>query len=443
MDPTFAPTSTRFDFIMYGRMGIGWSPTGQVIAGQYMNLGDRRAIGGRLEEGDYLQPGLRFHLLRGDRQGDTKVDLVMDVEIFSADGSIVSDLANDWKLITLAPEQAYVQVHNLFHVEGLDLWMGARLYRKNILYIADYFYFNNLPAQGVGVLYKGLDAAVLVNTGSSPFFVTQLEQSATPPPGPAVVKRLRTMIVAQYSRPLGHGSSFVQGLGEFHVVGKSRDAVAAAPPHDNPTDFGWVLGVKLHLDLGGDRFNDASFRYGGGIANGAASGRSTFDTFGSPASDGTYRGAYGIEAVDHFLWNVGKRLTLNGYATLHYDRGARDYMPLALSPSPPDTRLDFAVGLRSIIYVVDQFQMLAEATFQGRQDQALPMGTVLKLSVAPTVVPAGERGSYWSPPFFRFIYTFGYYNQAAVDQLLSPFLATVGPTRFAHFLGARVEWWIY
>jgi maltoporin len=70
------------------------------------------------------------------------------------------------------------------------------------------------------------------------------------------------------------------------------------------------------------------------------------------------------------------------------------------------------------------------------------LGTVLKLSVAPTFVPTSER-SAWARPHLRLIYTFGLYNQAAVDQLMSPYLKTVGPTKYAHFMGARAEWWFY
>jgi maltoporin len=449
-DPPFKPGGDRVDFFSYGRMGFGWSHTGQLVSGHYLNLGDRRAIGGRLEEGDYIEPGLRFHMIRGETEDDTMVDLVMDFEIWSNDGSIISDLANDWKLPVIVPEQAYIQAHNLFHVRGLDLWLGARLYRKSDIHINDYFYFNNLPSQGMGVFYRNLDAAVLVQTGSSPFYQADLNQGAPAPNTPEVVKRTRTMLVGQYKFPFGHRSSFVQGLGELHFVPQLKDAVHQAPANVDPFDYGWVLGAKLHLDLGRDQFLDASVRYGARIANGAASGRSTFDTFGDPSHDGTYAGAYGIEAVDHFMWNVRDRFSLNGYVTFHYDTGARDYttpLPTAAGGTPtplaPDTRLDFAIGVRPVLYILDQLQLIAEATFQGRRDEGRALGTVLKLSLAPTFVPGGKRGDFWARPHIRLIYTFGYYNQAAVDQLLSPYLQTVGPTQFAHFIGARTEWWFY
>src|SRR5882757_49944 len=54
----------RLDFSgSYGRMGIGWTKTGQVAGGLYMNIVSHNALGGRLEEGDYLEPWTRIHLL--------------------------------------------------------------------------------------------------------------------------------------------------------------------------------------------------------------------------------------------------------------------------------------------------------------------------------------------------------------------------------------------
>jgi len=439
--------SEKVEFMMYGRMGIAWAPSGQVVAGKYLNLGDRKAIGGRLEEGDYLQPGLRYHLKKAASESDTSVDLVTDFEIFSLNGAIVSDLANgDISDIKIMPLQAYVQAKNVL-TEGLSLWIGSNLYRKSDIHICDYFYFNSLPGQGVGLLYKGLDAAVLTQTGSSGFFATDLNAGLPAPATPAIVQRQRTMFIAQYSIPFGAGTTYVQGLGEVHLVPKSRNDDRSAPIHVNPPDHGAVAGVKLHLDLGDGNFSDASVRYGNRIANGAESGGSTYNTFGEPGLDGTYRGAYGLEVVEHFLWNVDKLVSINGYGTLHFSRGSTSYAPVdpepadALAPGAvPNNRFDYSFGARPTFYVSDQFHLITEATFQTRKDEDRATGTAVKLSVAPTVVPTGER-SAWARPEMRLIYTLALYNQAAVDQRMSPYLQTIGTSKVAHFLGARTEWW--
>lgn len=434
------------DFMYYGRMGIGWTPSGQVVAGKYMNLGDHKAIGGRLEEGDYLEPGIRYHIKKAKSDTDTSVDLVTDFEIFSLNGAIVSDLANgDISDIKIMPLQAYVQAKNVL-TQGLTLWLGSNLYRKNDIHICDYFYFNSLPGQGVGAMYKGLDVAVLTQTGASSFFATDLDAGMPAPAQPAIVQRERTMFVAQYAVPFGPGTTYVQGLSEFHVVPRAGNLNRNAAPGVDPSDHGEVAGVKVHLDLGNGEFNDASVRYGNGIANGAESGGSTYNTFGQPGTDGTYSGAYGLEFVEHFQWNVDQLAAINGYGTAHYSRGSTGYDPQVGTgaggaiAAVPNSRLDYSFGARETFYVTDQFHFLTEETFQARKDEGRATGTAVKLSLAPTVVPTGER-SNWARPEMRLIYTLCLYNQAAVDQLMSPYLQTMGATKTAHFLGARTEWW--
>lgn len=433
-------SADKVDFMMYGRMGIAWTTSGQVVAGKYMNLGARKAIGGRLEEGDYLQPGLRYHLKKPANATDTSVDLVTDFEIFSLTGAIVSDLANgDIADIQIMPLQAYLTTTNVL-ADGLTLWLGSNLYRKSDIHICDYFYFNSLPGQGVGALYRGLDVAVLTQTGASRFFATDLNAGMPPPATPAIVQRERTMFIAQYAVPFGQGTTFVQGLGEFHVVPRAGDANRNAPAGVNPADWGAVGGVKLHLDLGAGNFNDASVRVGNRIANGADSGGATYNTFGEPGSDGSYRGALGLELVEHFLWNASDLVSINGYGTLHFSRGSTSYAPVAPAAVIPNSRLDYSFGARPTFYLSDQLHLITEATFQARKDEDRATGTAVKLSVAPTVVPTGER-SAWARPHMRLIYTIGFYNDAAVDQLMSPYLQTMGPGKVAHFLGARTEWW--
>jgi maltoporin len=445
-------TADKVDFMGYGRIGIGWTGTGQVVAGKYMNLGDHKAIGGRLEEGDYLQPGLRYHLKKAANPDDTSVDFVSDFEMFSLSGALVSDLSNgDINDIRIMPLQAYIETKNVL-TKDLTIWMGSNLYRKNDIHICDYFYFNSLPGQGVGALYKGLDVAILTQTnGASKFFATDLNAGMPAPATPAIVERERTMFIGQYSMPLNIRTSYVQGLGEVHVVPRSRDTERRASV--NPPDYGLVGGVKVHLDLGGGDFSDASFRYGNRIANGAESGGSTYNTFGEPGIDGKYIGAYGIEVVEHFMWNVQDIVSINGYGTLHYSRGSTGYVPptsgdmsgiddpaVGAAAAVPNSRFDYSFGARPTFYFTDQFHLITEATFQTRKDQGLATGTAVKLSVAPTIVPTGERSS-WARPEIRAIYTMGIYNDAAVDQRMSPYLQAMGPKKLAHFLGARTEWW--
>lgn len=423
---------------MYGRMGIGWTLSGQAIQGRSMNLGDKRMLGGRWEEGDYLEPVVKAHIVKSDDPNATKVDAVLAFGMFQTNGNFLSLLSsNDLRTLNIELFQAFIEAQNVI-VPGLTIWTGARQYRGADIHMADYFYFNDLSSQGAGVKYKGLDVAVLLQTAKDTFYGADLNGDDTED-----IRRQRTLFVGQYVHDLPFNKSTVHGLAELHLVPELRRGESPGVP-GRPSDYGWVLGAKLHLDLEKGNFNDVSVRYGSRIANGAAGGANTFTTFGSPTEDGHYDyGAYGLEVVDHFLWNFGRTLTLNAFGLLTMSKGARDEAPAALpgTPAPaPDSRMNFAVGGRTTLYAHDNFHLINELTFQGRKDEGLDMGTAVKFTIAPTIVPTGER-SMWTRPNFRLIYTAGFYNQAAVDQLMSPFLQTVGPTKAVHYLGARTEWW--
>jgi maltoporin len=463
--------SENFAVVNYARVGIGYIPgSGQMGRGLYMNLGDDRAIGGRLEEGDYLLYLNVIHLYKPSTTKDTdlKTDLVFGFDAF---GNPFSEgWGGDRPAITFSPADAYVITHNVLNTPGLTMWVGSRLYRFQDVHLADYFYFNDNPGIGGGVAYQGLEVALLEHTGESPFF----KGEALPPAGTAMgtpVQRGLTQLTAQYKLPLGKNN--VQFLGEFHFVPAmstgTETNTKAAPLPDNihPADIGYAAGAKLHLDLNNGQFNDTSLRIGGGIANGAASGRRTWETFGLSALDGSYNGAFGLEFVDHFLFNFGSVLSLNGYGMLHYDQGARNYTPVATAPgvgptvdaSQGDGRLDFAVGARATYYVTDQFHLNAEPSFQIRQDskvcsntvgamvvcnQTKDMGMATKLALFASVVPTGKAGpyAYWGRPEMRAVYILGLYNQAAQNQLMSPYLQANGASSTAHYVGLQMEWWI-
>jgi maltoporin len=430
----------RVDFSMYGRMGVAWTMTGQVITGQTMNLTTERAIGGRFEEGDYLEPTVTAHILKKDetKPQDTYIDMVITPAMFARTGSFLGFFSNFNETLRIELFQAYVEAGNVF-IPDLVFWGGARFYRGADVHIADYFYFNDLSGQGGGVKYKGLDLAILLHSqqGNSMYSVDTNDMDTEPD-----VQRQRTMFVAQYSHNFGPRSSFVQGLAELHVLPSVDNAAANTPA---PTDFGWVAGAKLHLDLDKGNFNDVSIRYGSRIANGSWGGSRTFQTFGPAQPDGHYDGAYGVELVDHFLFNLHPMFSINGYGLLNISKSAAQPTDLiAGTPTPVGAgykTLNWAGGLRGFMYAHRQFHMIAEATVQGRKDGDEKMGTAVKLSVVPTIVPSGETTA-WGRPHLRAIYTAGIYNGAAVEQNMSPYLrATASGSRFGHYIGARTEWW--
>jgi maltoporin len=416
----------RVEVTMYGRIGVAWSPSGEVITGRSMNLLGN-PIGGRFEEGDYLEPTIKFHILKPEKP-DTEpwIQAVLTPAIFARNGSFLSAFSNGFDQ-TMGTEifQAYLEAGNIL-LPDLKLWAGARFYRGGDVHIADYFYFNNLSTQGAGVKYKGLDVAVLLETskGGANNALYALDVDLD---NDADLQRQRTVLVGQYILPFGAHS--LHGLAEVHFLPELRSTGIAA---DLPTDVGFVAGVKGHLALPNDGFNDLSIRYGYGLANGSIGGAQTWNTFGATNASGTYAGAGGLELVDHFLYNFGQSFSLNGYGILHWAKGA--------STAATDSALDFAVGARGTIYLTDYFHLLTEATFQGARTGDQPLSAATKLSLVPTIVPSGQR-SVWARPHLRFIYTVAIYNGWAQQLYVSPFLATDGIAPVGHFFGARAEWW--
>jgi maltoporin len=426
---------------MYGRVGVAWNPqNGRYVHGKYMNLLGN-AIGGRLEEGDYLEPTIKLNIVKPTAEDNTKpyFQVVLTPSMFSNSGSFLGAFANNFSAqLRIELFQAYLEAGNVL-IPDLKIWAGQRFYRGSDVHIADYFFFNQLNAQGFGVKYKGLDAAVLLQTGSSGLYSTTIsdENPATQDP---TFQRQRTAFIGQYVLPVMEKHS-VHFLGEFHLLPPNRVQIGTTAVA--PGDQGYVAGVKFRADLGNGSFNETSLRYGSRIANGAFAGSPTWGTYGRTAENGKYGGAMGIEFIDHFLYNVNPLFSVNAYAIVQRSQGA--------SGESTDNAMNFATGARTFLYLHDQFHLINELTFQGvtfglpEGVETPPLPYAVKFTLMPTIVPSGER-SVWARPHLRLIYTLAYYSEGArgaavAGRLVSPYMRDFGPRTFGHYLGARAEWW--
>jgi maltoporin len=429
---------------MYGRMGVAWNPqSGQFVHGKTLNLLGN-TLGGRLEEGDYLEPNIKLHIARPTAEDNTKpyMHFVLTPAMFSSGGSFLGAFANNFSTqLRIELFQAYLEAGNVL-IPDLKIWAGQRFYRGSDVHIADYYYFNQLNSQGFGVKYKALDVAVLLQTGSSGQYSVDLDGD---PDTEGALQRQRTVLVGQYVLPVAEKHS-VQFLGEFHLLPAARPAIGSTAA--SPSDIGYVLGVKGRLDLGNGSFNELAVRYGGGIANGSFNASPTWSTYGFADEEGKYGGALGLEVVDHFLYNVNPLFAVNAFGIVQFSKGA--------SGESTDKAFNFAVGARTFLYLHNQFHLINELTYHGfglgipEGAPTPPLPTAVKFTVMPTIVPSGER-SVWARPHLRLIYTVAHYSQGARDLLASPgpgvaakagpYLNTFGPREWGHYLGARAEWW--
>ncbi len=220
--------------------------------------------------------------------------------------------------------------------------------------------------------------------------------------------------------------------------------------YNYPQDWGYVIGVRHSQNLNkfsNGSYNTLALRYGGRIANGGDGGLSrTWLTFGAPNLEtNNFKNAYSISVVEEALLNISKWYTFNGYLIYTKSKGAAS--EIGLQPSYNNQMIynqkdDFAVGTRNTFYINNYFHILGELHYSSRADGDEPTASVIKASVAPTLVPTGGRES-WIRPHLRFVCSVALFNDQAMNTLYSPYLQYVGAERWGYYFGVKAEWWIW
>ncbi|MCS3529205.1 carbohydrate porin [Chryseobacterium sp. JUb7] len=442
-------TNKKFSFGTTGRIGAAYSPNADGRTGRQLNLNNQGSLGGRMDQGDYVDFLPAFHftpVVGGDSTKSTKIDLQTRLSFYSG-GTFLGnvDTKSNQGMIIALPE-AFVEARNIMGSDW-DVWAGSRWLRYDDVHIADYFYFDDHSATGWGVRHK--------NTRFSMFFPAAIDTAAsnsTPYSYTNVISgsknliyRQREVFVLEHTIPIKNDNK-LKLLAEFHTVNKSgRNSV-----EQYPSDNGWVLGAKLNTNLKTKlpgSFNQISLRYGSGIANGGDSGNTqTWRTYGAPDEvTNTYKGAYSLTAVEHILLNLSDRWSVNAYAVYTQSKGgagsdnkATDYYKREIF----NKKSEFNTGLRATYYFNNWFHILSELHYASRKDGTQDPASMVKLVLAPTIVPTAER-SVWARPHIRLIAEVSRYNDQALNSLYSPFLQQSGAKRFGTYLGVRTEWWIF
>ncbi|KYF52796.1 maltoporin [Sorangium cellulosum] len=433
--------SENFEWHWYSRLGMAWSVYGQNIQGASMNLLGF-GIGGRYEEDDYSEPSFVAHVVKGATPDDFFVKSEMTFAIWRQYGGVfMQPSSNGGQSITVQFNQAYIEAGN-FLTPGLSVWGGARFFREQYAPIGDYFYLDDLSGQGGGLKYENLNLAILGYRGfgaTSPAYNIDINGD-----GGVDVERFRTIFAGNYKFEFGgEAKHHVKVHAEAHVLQAGKRGPDIPTPDNGKGDFGGVIGAKLHLGLGQGNWSDTSVRFGTGIANGSAGGAKTYQTWGAPNDEGTYQGSFAIEAVEHLGFRIGDVAALEGLATFHYTKAAYE-APAGTTPTaagPHEKQMDFSVQANATIFAHKNFHPVVEASFQGRKDGEADLGTAVKVSVVPTLVPTGEL-SAGARPHFKLIYTAAFYNDAAREQALSAYLQRTGAgSNVGHYIGARTDWY--
>lgn len=437
-------TNSNFSMGTTGRIGVGLSPNGEGNQWRPLNLSGQGSLGGRMEQTDYIDILPAFHFSPKILDKDsTNITFQMRLGMYSNNGQFIGNASSrtDNGLTFILPE-AYVEATNIMGSRW-SAWAGSRFRRYDDIHISDYFYFDDHSSQGFGVSHKDTELTMLMpassNTGS--IFPYNYEVTVAGATNSAI--RQRMVWIGEHSFKLKNNNT-IKLLGEFHHVSGSSDEASIKYAADN----GWVAGIKYNSPFKTampGSFNQISARYGSGIANGGDNGNTfTWATYGAPDEQGKYNSAYSFTMVEHFLLNISKKFSINGYGVFTRSKGGS-------SSSNKDTyfngtelfnqKTDLVFGMRNFYYVTDWFHILQELHYAVRKDGDNPEAKMWKFSLAPTIVPLGKRDP-WSRPHIRLVYTVARYNDFARDNNYSSFLQA-NQKQWGSYIGVKTEWWLF
>ncbi len=445
-------TNKNLSLGSYGRIGVDWSFAEGGAVGRRLNLSNMGSIGGRLEEQDYLELVPAIHFKPASGYDSTIINVQFRLAAYSQSLSLIGNSStSSLGGLTFALPEIYAEAQNIAN-SGVNIWIGARLYRGADAHIIDHFYFNDHSGQGFGVEYKDTRFCALfvssTDTTSSlpPYFYLNIESGT-----PSAALRQRLVATIEHDLHLSD-KHMLTLLGEYHHMG-DLDANAdddEVDDPDYPSDFGFVFGARLTSKLKGYKpggFHKLALRYGARIANGGDGGVSrTWLTFGAPDLDKyDFSGAYSISVVDELLLNINTDHSLSAYAVYTQSKGGANTKGLSKTYHDQEVynfKREFAIGCRETYYISDIFHLLSEAHYAHRTDGEEPGYSMFKLSLAPTISPIGDR-NYWARPHFRFVTSVAFYNDAATEDQYSPYLQFVGQKDVGWYFGFKAEWFLW
>lgn len=440
-------SNKHFSIGSYGRAGIARGDN--MLYPRSLNLNGMGSVGGRMEEVDYFELAVALHFTPTTTSSDTtQINIQTRLALYTTQGQIIGNVTSkSYGGITAALPELFAEARNIMGTPW-NVWVGARFFRGDDIHIADHFYFDDHSSQGFGIQHKNTQFSIMfpaaADTASTlpPYFYLNIVNGA-----PVLGLRNRSVYIVEHSIPSKQG--YLKLMAEFHRLADAtlEDTVAT---NNYPSDYGYVLGVKYKNNMSTlmpGSFYDLSVRYGAGIANGGdGGGTKTFLTYGGPDLETQkFKDAWSIAVTGSVLWNINHHYSLNAYGIYTQSRGASD----SLNTTPDyggrilfNRKTDFAVGARATWYITDWLHFLHELNFASRKDGTQDPAQMVKLSIAPTLVPNGKR-DVWSRPHFRLVYSVAHYNKFAADNLYSPYLAQTGSKRWGHYIGVKTEWWLW
>ena len=254
----YQPISNKaFSVGSYGRVGVDWSFVNGGSIGRRLNLNNMGSIGGRMEEQDYLEVAPVLHFKPFKAEDKTEINVQLRFSLYSKSLSLFGNSStSSLGGLTLSIPEIFAEARNI-NGSGVNVWAGSRLYRGPDVHIADHFYFNDHSGQGFGIEFK--------NSRFSTIFVSSTDTTSTLPPyfylniatgTPGV--SLRQRVVFNYEQDIIlTEKNMLTFLGEIHRMAGNDNGLEATPYANDsniilnyPTDYGYVLGLRLSSDIG-------------------------------------------------------------------------------------------------------------------------------------------------------------------------------------------------
>ena len=189
---------------------------------------------------------------------------------------------------------------------------------------------------------------------------------------------------------------------------------------------------------------------GTGIANGPDNdgwSSRTFVTYGNSDAFAQYKGAYGINVTESYLYSGSNKYNIEAYAIGRIAKGA-DH-PVVTDSSRSNYKWDVSFGTRPTIFLSNKIHLVLEYSFSMREYQQYSnsiigvdpgLGTMNKFTIAPTYVPSGIRNQM-TRPHIRLVYAIALYNSVVREYGLSQYYKGHNNGDVGQYLGVKSEWW--
>ncbi len=429
-DSAKSPTD-GFQFGSYGRVRIASDLRGGT--GRQANVVTH---GTRIDEDSYAELELRREdTFKDDIHSKVVATLALFPPFFHFSGN---------------PTQA-IAVRNLYAQATYDrytMWVGARMYRGDDIYLLDFWPLDNQNTVGGGIGGKWGDTSVAAHVGmqrlDDPYQYQTIPVVAPFGVGATEVVKLdrpRVVETVKATQLFRNLSAANPKLGFKVIVYGEAHEISAGVFHDEntnldrplPSDTGFLVGTQLGLWTGErDSHVNLFFRHARGIA--------AYDPLAAPltfANDRTTSGSSETLVALGANYETGPVGLLAG----GYLRFFRDGDP---SPTTTQKYDEGTLVLRPEVFLGEHFGVAFEGSYQARRyavldpetDSALT-ASVFRAGVIPYFSPSG-RGSY-KRPVLRILYAFSARNDGA--RALYPAEDVFAQRSVEHFLGLGAEWW--